>query len=212
MGWPKSSFEFYVKIRHIFHFHQELYWTICSLFCSTTFCLFLGNFIIPFSQKSFIFLKKVLFQVIFAIFQGNGVFSTNRIFKDWNNRNFKDVTSGEYSSLLYGLSYQYMAIGKNMSLTIQTFISKVMSLFINMLSRFVIVFLPRREHLLISWLQLLSAVILEPKKIKSITVSIVSPSICHEVMEQDVMTIVFSMLSFKPTFPPMWMPHPVLAL
>ena len=76
-----------------------------------------------------------------------------------------------------------------------------MFLLINMLSRFVTVFLPRRECLLISWLQLLSAVILEPKKIKSITVSIVSPSICHEVMWQDVMILVFPMLSFKPAFP-----------
>ena len=69
-----------------------------------------------------------------------------------------------------------------------------------MLSRLVIAFLPRSKHLLISWLQSPSAVILEPKKIKYLTVSIVSPSICHEVMEQYVMILAFSILSFKPTF------------
>ena len=69
-----------------------------------------------------------------------------------------------------------------MALTRQTFVGKVMSLLFNMPSRFVIAFLPRRKHLLISRLQSPSAVILEPKKIKSLTVSIVSPSICHEVM------------------------------
>ena len=66
-----------------------------------------------------------------------------------------------------------------------------MSLLFNILSRLVIVFLPRSEHLLISWLQSLSAVILEPKKRKSLTVSVVSPSICHEVMGQDAMIFVF---------------------
>ena len=69
-----------------------------------------------------------------------------------------------------------------------------------MLSRFVIAFLPRSKCLLISWLQSPSAVILEPKKIKSLTVSIVSPSICHEVMGADAMILVFQMLSFKSTF------------
>ena len=72
-----------------------------------------------------------------------------------------------------------------------TYVSKVMSLLFDMLSRFVIGFLPRSKHLLISWLQLPSAVILEPKKIKSVTASIVSPSICHEVMGPDAMIIVF---------------------
>ena len=70
----------------------------------------------------------------------------------------------------------------------------------NMLSRLVITLLPRRKHLLILWLQSPSAVILEPKKIKSVTVSIISPSICHEVMGPDAMILVFWMLSFKPTF------------
>ena len=75
-----------------------------------------------------------------------------------------------------------------------------MSLFFNMLSRFVIAFLPRSKCLLISWLQSSSAVILEPPKIKSVTVAIVSPSICHEVMGLDAMILVFLLLSFKPTF------------
>ena len=70
----------------------------------------------------------------------------------------------------------------------------------NMLSRLVITFLPRSKHLLISWLQSPSAVILEPQKIKSVTISTVSPSICHEVMRPDAMILVFWMLSFKPTF------------
>ena len=84
------------------------------------------------------------------------------------------------------LSHPYMTTWKSHSLTRQTFAGKIMSLLFNMLSRLVIAFLPRSKHLLISWLQLLSAVILEPKKIKSITVSIFSLSICHEVMGLDV--------------------------
>ena len=83
-----------------------------------------------------------------------------------------------------------MTTGKIIVLTIQTFVSKVMSLLFNMLSRFVIAFLPRSKHLLISWLQSPSAVILEPKKIKFVTVSIVSLSICHEVMGPDAMILV----------------------
>ena len=78
------------------------------------------------------------------------------------------------------LSHPYMTTGKTIALTRQTFVDKVMSLLFNMLFTFVIAYLPRRKHLLISWLQSPSAVILEPKKIKSVTVSIVSPSICHE--------------------------------
>ena len=79
-------------------------------------------------------------------------------------------------------SHLYVITGKTIALTIQTFVGKVMSLLFNMLSRFVIAFLPRSKCLLISWLQSPSTVILEPKKIKSVTVSIVSPSICHEMM------------------------------
>ena len=89
------------------------------------------------------------------------------------------------------LSYLYMTTGKTRGLTRWTFVGKLMSLLLNMLSRLVITFLPRSKPLLILWLQSLSAVILEPKKINSLTVSIVSPSICHEVMGLDVMIIVF---------------------
>ena len=78
------------------------------------------------------------------------------------------------------LSHSYMITGKTIAFR-QTFVGKIMSLLFNMLSRLVIAFLPRSKCLLISWLQSPSAVILEPNKIKSVTVSIVSPSICHEV-------------------------------
>ena len=84
-----------------------------------------------------------------------------------------------------------MTTGKTIDLTRWTFVGKVMSQLFNMLSRFVIAFLPKRKHLLISWLQSPSAVILEPQKIKSVTVSIVSPSICHKVMGPDAMILVF---------------------
>ena len=89
------------------------------------------------------------------------------------------------------LSHPYMTTGKTIALTRRTFVGKVMSLLFNMLSRLVITLLPRRKHLLISWLQSPSAVILELKKIKSVTVSIVSPSISHEVMGPDAMILVF---------------------
>ena len=81
------------------------------------------------------------------------------------------------------LSHPYMTTGKTIALTRRIFVDKVMSLLFNMLSRLVITFLPRSKCLLISWLQSRSAVILEPQKIKSATVSIVSPSICHEVWQ-----------------------------
>ena len=89
------------------------------------------------------------------------------------------------------LSYPYMITRKTLALTRQSSISKVMTLLFNTLSRLVTVFLPRSKRLLISWLQSPSAVILERKKIKSDTISIVSPSICHEVMELDAMILVF---------------------
>ena len=89
------------------------------------------------------------------------------------------------------LSYPYMTTGKTIALTRLTFVGKEMSLHFNMLSRFVIVFLPRKKCLFISWLQSPSAVILEPKKIKPVTVSIVSPSICHEVMGLDAVILGF---------------------
>ena len=84
-----------------------------------------------------------------------------------------------------------MTTGKTIALTRQTFVGKVVSLLFNMMSRFIIAFLPRSKHLLISWLQSPSAVILEPPKIKSDTVSIVSPTIYHEVMGPDAMILVF---------------------
>ena len=85
------------------------------------------------------------------------------------------------------LSHPYMTTVKTIALIIWISVSKVMSLLFNMLSRFVIAFLQKKKHLLISWLQSLSAVILEPKKIESLTVSIVSTSIYHEVMGPGVM-------------------------
>ena len=93
-----------------------------------------------------------------------------------------------------------MTTGKTISLTRWTFVGKVMSLLFSMLSRLVIAFLPGSNCLLISWLQSPSAMILEPKKLKSLTVSIISPSICHEVLGLDAMILVFRMLSFKATF------------
>ena len=98
------------------------------------------------------------------------------------------------------LSHPYMTTGKTIALTRWTFVGKVMSLLFNMLSRLVVTFLTRSKRLLISWLQSPSAVILEPKEIKSDTVSTVSPSISHEVMGSDAMILVFWMLSFKPNF------------
>ena len=98
------------------------------------------------------------------------------------------------------LLHPYMTTGKTIALTRWTFVGKVMSLLFNMLSSLVITFLPRSKCLLISWLQSPSAVILEPRKIKSASVSTVSPSICYEVMGPDAMILVFWMLSFKPTF------------
>ena len=99
------------------------------------------------------------------------------------------------------LSYPYMTTEKTIALTIWTFVGKVMSLFFYVLSKFVIAFLPRSKCLLISWLKSPSAVILEPKKIKPLTVSIVSPSICHEVMGPDNMILVFWMLVLSQLFP-----------
>ena len=100
------------------------------------------------------------------------------------------------SFFMVQLLHLYLTIGKTIALAIGTSVCKVMSL----LSRLVIAFLPRSKHLLILWLQSPSAVILEPKKIKSVTLSIYPPSIYHEVMGPDAMIFIFCMLSFKPTF------------
>ena len=98
------------------------------------------------------------------------------------------------------LSHPYMTTAKTIVLTRQTFVDKLMSLLFNKLSRLVITFLPRSKHLLISWLQSPSAVISKPKKIKSVTVSTISPSIFHKAMGPDAMIFIFWMLSFKPIF------------
>ena len=98
------------------------------------------------------------------------------------------------------LSHPYMTTGKTTALIRWNFVGKLMSLLFNMLCRLVITFLPKSKHILISWLQSPSAVILEPPKIKSVTVSTVSPSIPHAVTGPEAMILVFWMLSFKPTF------------
>ena len=110
---------------------------------------------------------------------------------------------GSKASVLWGstffmvqLSHPYMITGKTIALTRWTFVGQVMSLFLNMLSRLVLTFHPRSKHLLISWLQSPSAVILEPPEIKPLTVSIVSPSISHEVMGPAAMIIVFLNVEF----------------
>ena len=102
--------------------------------------------------------------------------------KGLSKAQFKIINSSALS-LLYGPTHtSYMTIGKTIALTIWTFVGKVMSLLFNTLSRFVIAFLPKSKHPFNSWLQSLSTVILEPKKINSVTVSIVSPSIFHELL------------------------------
>ena len=116
---------------------------------------------------------------------------SQRVWHDW---------ATELNFFIVQLLHPYMTTGKTIALTRWTFVSKVMSLLFNMLSRLVIAFLLRSKYLLISWFQSSFAVILESPKIKSLTVSIVSPSICHEMMGPDAMILVFWMLSFKPTF------------
>ena len=103
-------------------------------------------------------------------------------------------------SFMVQLSHPYMTTRKTIALNIWTFVDKIMSLLFNMLSRLVIAFLPRSKHHFISWLQSPSTVILELKKIKSLTTSIVSPSISHEVMALDAMTLVFWMLILSQLF------------
>ena len=125
------------------------------------------------------------------------------------SRVFSDTTVQEHwcfgtQPSLWSSSHTHTwPLEKTIGLTRCTFVGKVMSLLFNTLSRFVIhclAFIPRSKHLLISWLQSPSAVILELKKIKSLTVAIVSPSICHDVMELDAVILVFWMLSFRPAF------------
>ena len=107
------------------------------------------------------------------------------------HHNSKALIRQHSACFIVQLSHPYTTTGKIIALTRQTFVSQVMSLLFNTLSRLVIAFLPRRKHLLISWLQSPSAVILEPQKIKSATVSTVSQPISHEVMGLDAMIFVF---------------------
>ena len=107
------------------------------------------------------------------------------------HRNSKASILRHSAFLIVQLSHPYMTTGKTVALTRRTFVDKVMSLLLNMLSRLVITFLPGSKRLLISWLQSPSIVILEPPKIKSDTVSTVSPSISHEVMGPDAMIFIF---------------------
>ena len=116
------------------------------------------------------------------------------------HQHHKSINSLVLAFFMVKVSHPYMTTGKTISLTRRTFVGKIMSLLFNMLSSLVIAFLPRSKHLLISWLQSPSAVILEPKKIKSVTVSIVFPYIFHEVMGLDALFLVFWMLSFKLAF------------
>ena len=119
-----------------------------------------------------------------------------------NNNNTQTIQPNLWCSAFFviQLSHSYVTTRKTIVLSIWKFLGKVMSLLFNMLSRFIMAFLPRSKYLLISRLQSPSAVILKPKKIKSVTVSTFSTSICHEVMEPDAMIFVFWMLSFKPAF------------
>ena len=122
------------------------------------------------------------------------VFSSSRV---WKHQFY-----GLQPSLWSSSHIRTWLLEKNIALTMETFVRKVMSLLFHMLSKFVKTFLTRRKCLLILGLQLLSAVILESKKIMSVTVSIVSPPSCNEVMRPHAMILVFWMLSFKPAFSP----------
>ena len=125
------------------------------------------------------------------------VFSSTTV---WKHQFF-----GTRASLWYNSHIRTWLLEKNIVLSILTFVSKEMFLLFNTLSRFVIAFLPRSKHLLISWLQSPSAVILKPKKRKSVTASTFSPSICHEVMGPDITILGFWMLSLsQPFHSPLW--------
>ena len=108
-----------------------------------------------------------------------------------HNRSSKTSVLHHSAFFIVQLSHAYMTTGKTIALPRWTFVGKVISLLFNMLFRLVVAFLPRSKCLLISWLQSSSAVILEPEKIKSVTIFIVSPPICHEVMGPDGMILIF---------------------
>ena len=116
------------------------------------------------------------------------------------HQNFKASVLWCSTFFMIQLSHPYTTTGKVIALTRWTFVGKVMSLLFSMLSRFPVAFLPRSKCLLILWLQSLSTMTLETKKIKSVTFSTFPPSICHKVMESDAMILVFWMLCFKPAF------------
>ena len=129
-----------------------------------------------------------------------GLTSLMSLKSKWPSRVFSSTTIWKHQTFMVQFSHPYRTTGKTIALTMRTFVSKVMSLLFNMLSRFAITFLPRSKYLLISWLQSLSSVILDPRKTKSVPASTLSPSICHEVMGSDAMILVFWMLRFKGTF------------
>ena len=106
------------------------------------------------------------------------------------HHNSKTLVLQRSAFFMVQLSHPYITTGKTIALTIQYFVGKVMSLLFNSLSRFVIAFLLRSKHLLISWLQSLSEVLLEAKKIKFVTISIFSPTVCHELMGPGTMILV----------------------
>ena len=133
---------------------------------------------------------QVQYQSFQWIFKGLSK-GLSRVF---SNAKFKSINSWCSAFFMVQLSHPYMTTGKNIALIRWTFVGKVMSLLFNMLSRLVIAFPPRSKCLLTSWLQSPSVDILEPQSIKSVTVSIASPSICHEGMGPDAMILVFWML------------------
>ena len=120
--------------------------------------------------------------------------------KNLQQHNWKASVFWHSALFMIQLSHPYMTTRKTIALTIWTFVGKGMSLLFDTLSRFLIAFLPRSTHTLILWLQSPSTVVLEPKKIKSVTVSTFPPSVCHEVMGLDAMIFVIWMLSFKLAF------------
>ena len=151
------------------------------------------------------FFESKYWSFSFSLIPSNEYSGVNSFRMDWFDllavqRTFKSLLQHHNSKasilqrsalFIVQLSHSYMTTGKTIALTRWAFVGKVMSLLFNILSRLVIVFLPRSKRLLISWLQSPSTVILEPPNIKSVTVSIVSPSICHQVMGLDTMIVAF---------------------
>ena len=151
-------------------------------------------------HQSFQFLGRTFFLISFSIDWLNLLAVQGTLKSLLQHHNLKASVLWCSGFSIVQLLYPYMTTGKTIALTRQTFVDKVMSLLFNMLSRFVIVLLPRSKWLFISWLQSPSAVILEHKKMKSDTVSTFSLSICHEVIGLDATIFIFCMLNFKPAF------------